>query len=53
MQLRVRGEPEVANDFAKKLLGMIVQFNEVTADWDMEKCLMDDPKASYRSVSSP
>jgi hypothetical protein len=40
-QLRDKGENEVANSIAKATISMLNIFNDATADWDIEKCLMN------------
>jgi hypothetical protein len=40
-QLRDKDENEAANSIAKATISILNIFNDATADWDIEKCLMN------------
>ncbi|KAL9115698.1 MAG: hypothetical protein Q9227_000066 [Pyrenula ochraceoflavens] len=41
-QLRAKGSAEDANEISRLTLALVKTFNGATADWDIEKCLMED-----------
>src|ERR1700722_9359363 len=45
-QLRDKDENEAANSIAKATISILNIFNDATADWDIEKCLMNPPPVS-------
>jgi hypothetical protein len=54
-QLRDKDENEAANSIAKATISILNIFNDTTADWDIEKCLMKSPPVSTncKPSSSP
>jgi hypothetical protein len=54
-QLRDKDENEAANSIAKATISILNIFNDATADWDIEKCLMDPLPVSIdcKPSSSP
>jgi hypothetical protein len=54
-QLRDKNENEAANSIAKATISILNIFNDATADWDIEKCLMNPLPVSTacKSYSNP
>ena len=54
-QLRDKDENEAANSIAKATISILNVFNDTTADWDIEKCLMNSLPVSTdcKPFSSP
>jgi hypothetical protein len=52
IKLREKDENEAANSIAKATISIVNIFNDATADWDIEKCLMNPPPVSTAYLST-